>query len=84
MNTFFNNNQGNSNQNCNIAGVAKYASGDYGASWATTAAITAALASLFPATPVNGDIAVLWNTNGTPSGRLYVYAASAWKTVDLT
>lgn len=81
--SLINNNQAGAQQNTNIAGVSKYATGDYGSSFATTAAITAALASLFPA-PINGDIATLWNTNSTGSGRLYVYANSAWTYIALT
>ena len=77
-----NNNQAGAQQNTNIAGVSKYASGDYGALFVTSAAVTAALASVFP-TPINGDVATLWNTNGAGAGRLYVRANSAWKYVDL-
>lgn len=81
--TLINNNQAGAQQNTNIAGVSKYASGDYGVAFATTAAVTAALASVFPS-PINGDVATLWNTNGSGAGRLYIRTNSAWKYVDLT
>lgn len=76
MITHVNNNQGPGFQNTNISGVCKYASNDYGASWATTAAITADLATLFP-NPINGDLALLYNTTGTVA-KLYGYANNSW------
>ena len=75
-----NNDQGVSPANISISGVLKYATNDYGASWATTATIAADLLSLFPV-PQNGDAAVLRNTNGTDESRVYFYAASAWENV---
>jgi len=72
------NDQGPYEQNVEFAGAEPYASADYGASWATTASITASLNTLFP-TPQNGDECVLWNTNGAGSGRWYCYAGGAWR-----
>ncbi len=75
-----NNNQANTPANISISGVCKYAVNDYGASWATSATIAGDLAILFPE-PINGDIAILRNTNGTDESRLYFYAAGAWEAV---
>ncbi|MEM5794752.1 MAG: hypothetical protein AAGU23_00545 [Bacillota bacterium] len=72
-----NNNQAASPANVSISGVLKYAVNDYGSSWATSATIAADLAALFPEA-INGDAAILRNTNGTDESRLYFYAASAW------
>ena len=80
--TMYNNNQSTANQNVNIAGVNKYATRDCGAAFANTANVTADLNMLFPQ-PVNGDAAVLWNTNGA-TGRHYVYANNLWKFMALT
>ena len=73
-----NNDQGVSPANISISGVLKYATNDYGASWATTATIAADLLSLYPV-PQNGDAAILRNTNGTDESRVYIYAAGAWE-----
>jgi hypothetical protein len=78
-----NNNQSTAQANCNISGVCKYDSADYGASWATSAAITASLAAIFPE-PINGDIAILDNTNGAGERRFYFYAAGAWENIGTT
>jgi hypothetical protein len=83
VNRLINNNQALAGQNIDIAGVAKYAVNDYGASWATSATIAADLLTLFPE-PINGDVAILRNTNGTDSSRFYFYAAGAWETFDST
>ena len=76
------NNQGTGLQNFYDTGENEYIENDYGAAWATTATITADLAKLQD-NPANGDVGVLWNTNGA-TGRLYVYAAVAWRYVTLT
>jgi hypothetical protein len=83
VNRLINNDQGIYGQNIDIAGVAKYAVNDYGASWATSATIAADLLTLFP-DPIKGDIAVLRNTNGTDSSRFYFYTAAGWETFDST
>jgi hypothetical protein len=77
MAVLINNDQGPQARNISIAGLFPYAVADYGSSWATTAAINAALLALYP-TPQNGDAAVLRNTNGTDTTRLYFYAGGAW------
>lgn len=81
--TLYCNDQGQCEQNVTLRGAEPYAAADYGASWATTAAITATLSALFPS-PINGDECVLWNTNGAGAGRWYVYAAGAWRYSALT
>lgn len=75
---YYNNDQADSKQNTDISGICKYAVNDYGASWATSDTIAADLLTLFPS-PVNGDIAILRNTNGTDESRVYIYAAAAWE-----
>ncbi len=58
-----------------IALVQNYATGDYGAAWATVS---------LPATPVNGMTVVRWNSNGgVTAGRNYTYANGGWRYVDL-
>jgi hypothetical protein len=78
-----NNDQAMGSQNINISGVCKYAVADYGASWADTTAIDAALLALFP-DPVNGDLVILRNTNGTDESRVYFRAADAWEALPST
>jgi hypothetical protein len=80
---FIGNNQGCCEQNVEFSGINPYASADYGAAWATTAAITADLNNLFP-TPQNGDACDLWNTNGAGSGRAYKYMGGAWRNIAVT
>jgi hypothetical protein len=75
---FFNNDQGSEGQNCMIVGIFQYDVQDYGASWATSATITASLDKLFPS-PRNGDACILRNTNGTDESRVYFYAGGAWE-----
>lgn len=72
-----NNDQSSGIQQGQTTGVSYYAAGAYGATWNTTAAITAAQNSLVP-NPVNGDEILLWNTDKT-AGRYYVYMAGAWR-----
>lgn len=72
------NDQGTSKQNFDVSGLFPYAVADYGATWGTTASITATLVSMF-ATPQNGDVALLHNTNGTAGGaRIYLYSNDGW------
>jgi len=80
---FVNNDQSDGRQNISFSGIAKYATADYGSAWATTADIAAALLVLYP-NPINGDIAILRNTNGTDASRFYFYAGGAWETFDST
>lgn len=77
------NNQGPMKQNFSISGIFPYDSGDYGAAWATAAAITATLTALFPS-PQNGDNCDLWNSNGAGSGRTYKYMNGAWRYIAVT
>lgn len=78
LNRLICNDQGSIKKNTDISGLLPYASADYGADWATTASITAALVVLFPV-PQNGDACLLYNTNATGTGaRIYLYAAGAW------
>jgi hypothetical protein len=78
MNRLICNDTGTSKRNTDISGLFPYDVADYGASWATTATITASLGALF-AVPQNGDACVLHNTNGTGGGaRLYLYTNSTW------
>jgi hypothetical protein len=77
------NDQGTMKKNFDISGLLPYESADYGASWATTATITASLTALFTS-PQNGDICSLWNSNGAGSGRVYTYMNGAWKYIAVT
>lgn len=72
-----NNDQATGAQNINISGIFKYAAADYGAAW-TAGLVSAALLALFP-DPVNGDGAILYNSNGAVlASKEYKYIQSAW------
>lgn len=77
MNRLICNDTGIAKRNTDISGLLPYTAADFGASWATTASITAALGVLFDS-PQNGDACLLHNTNGTGGARLYLYSAGAW------
>jgi hypothetical protein len=72
---YYNNDQADAKQNTDISGLVKYATADYGSNWADTEGIAAALLLLYPVP----DIAILRNTNGTGSSRVYIHAAAAWE-----